>query len=37
MASTSSTTNKIIGIALGLAVLGVTVYVVSLSWKKGQA
>ena len=28
--------NKVIGYVVGLAALGVTVYVVSMAWKRGQ-
>lgn len=35
--TTGSTTKKFIGVAVGLLVLGLTVYVASAAWKKGQA
>jgi hypothetical protein len=33
----STTTSKIVATVAGILVLGITVYVVSKAWKKGQA
>jgi hypothetical protein len=35
--SSSLSVGKVVGVVVGLAVLGVTVWVVSKAWKKGQA